>query len=119
MKLLIAGSRTISDYSIVRNFLDGWPKKHEITHIVSGGAQGVDGLALRYAKENNLLIKLYLPEWGVFGRAAGPIRNQKMLADSDLLLAVWDGESRGTLDMIKRWKEQKGENSLKILTIKP
>lgn len=44
--------------------------------------------------------RIYEADWGKHGKAAGPIRNSKMIADADALVAFWDGKSRGTRDCI-------------------
>lgn len=94
MKTAIIGSRSISDYGFVSNEL----QKYTITHIVSGGARGVDTLAERYAKDNNIPRTVYKPDWKRYGKAAGPIRNRTIVDDVERVIAFWDGTSRGTLD---------------------
>jgi len=44
---------------------------------------------------------LYPADWNRHGRAAGPIRNEKMAEVSDALIAFLDGKSRGTRSMIE------------------
>lgn len=103
MKTIIAGSRKIHSYHIVvwaiRNAIrDGI----EITEVVSGGAEGVDKLGEFYAKMHKLPVKKFPADWNKHGKRAGPIRNQQMADYADALIAVWDGKSRGTKDMIER-----------------
>lgn len=102
MKIIIAGSRTINDYQKLerviwrlRNF-ENW----EITEIISGGARGVDQMGERWARENNVPVKKFIPNWDKHGKSAGILRNIEMAKYSDALIALWDGESRGTLHMI-------------------
>ena len=38
-------------------------------------------------------------------KAAGPIRNRQMAEYADYLIAFWDGESRGTRNMIETMKK--------------
>ena len=99
MKLIIAGGRTITDYSLVLSALA--ESGFQPTEIVSGGAPGVDSLGERYAIENNLPLQIFYADWGSYGKAAGPIRNRKMADYGTALLAIWDGESRGTKNMIE------------------
>lgn len=103
MKTIIAGSRTINNYNIVKSAIekvvnsdDGWT----ITEIVSGGAKGIDSLGERWAKNNDIPIKRFVADWEQYGKAAGPIRNTLMAKYSDCLIAIWDGKSRGTSHMI-------------------
>lgn len=103
MKTIIAGSRTIEDYGLVVEALSriNW----DISEVVSGAARGIDALGERWAKENNIPIKYFPAEWSVYGKAAGPIRNAQMAKYADALVALWDGESRGTSNMISEAKE--------------
>jgi hypothetical protein len=94
MKLLIAGSRTITYYELIRHTLI--TLNYNITEIVSGGAKGVDKLGERFAKENNIPIKQFLPDWNTYGKKAGIIRNVQMVDYCDLAIFFWDGESKGT-----------------------
>jgi hypothetical protein len=65
--------------------------------IVSGGARGVDALAERIAQEETAHDALvFVAKWEIYGRAAGPLRNEKIVEAADMLVAFWDGASRGT-----------------------
>jgi hypothetical protein len=70
------------------------------TEIVHGGARGVDAVA-HDLFEGVLPVRVFPPDWKAFGKAAGPIRNREMAAYADVMLAVWDGKSRGTKNMIE------------------
>lgn len=100
MKTIIAGGRDYHDYAHVKKQLEHFRKTHVITEIVSGGAKGADALGEQYAEEMNIKLKIYHADWEKNGRAAGPIRNQKMGDYADQLVAVWDGKSKGTKNMI-------------------
>jgi hypothetical protein len=99
MKVIIAGGRTITDYSLVLSALA--ESEFIPTEIVSGMAPGVDTLAIQYATENNLPLAEFHADWKKFGKAAGPIRNRVMAEHGEALIAIWDGESRGTKNMIE------------------
>lgn len=98
MKTIIAGSRDIVDYRWVRLAIE--QSGFEITEVVSGGARGVDRLGERYAKEHNIPIKQFIPDWDGLGKKAGHVRNREMGDYADALIALWDGESKGTKGMI-------------------
>lgn len=100
MKVIIAGGRDIHDYNLVLAALEA-SGIHSITEVVSGMAPGVDTLAVRYAQENNLPLAEFHADWRKHGKAAGPIRNRQMAEYGEALVAVWDGESRGTKNMIE------------------
>lgn len=94
MKTLICGSRTINNYSLVKQVIND--SGFYITEVVSGGAKGVDSLAEQWAKEHNINVKHFLPNWGKYGKSAGVIRNQQMVDYANVIIAIWDGKSKGT-----------------------
>ncbi len=94
MKVIIAGSRSIADYDLLLETIN--QLKWKITEVVSGGAYGVDKLGMRYAKENNIECKMFLPDWDTYGKKAGILRNKDMVEYADALIGLWDGESKGT-----------------------
>ena len=99
MKCIIAGTRSCPKY-----IFDLAIKKcdfvHEITHVLSGAADGADKYGEQWAFENDLPTTRFPALWLKFGKSAGPIRNKEMLKKADALLAIWNGKSKGTLDMI-------------------
>ena len=90
MKVAVIGSRGL----VVENLEDFLPS--ETTEIISGGAKGVDASAREYALRHELKLTEYLPEYNRYGRAAPLKRNISMIERADLVLAFWDGKSRGT-----------------------
>ena len=104
-RIIIAGSRSIKDYrrteSAMDQFTAGAARRGRF-EIVSGGADGVDQHAKRWAEEYDCEYTEFLPEWDVAGRAAGPQRNAEMAEYADALVAVWDGKSAGTRNMIEQ-----------------
>jgi len=58
-------------------------------------------LAHEWCHDNHILHYLYAPDWSQ-GRKAGPLRNERMAQNADALIAIWDGKSPGTRDMIAR-----------------
>jgi predicted Rossmann fold nucleotide-binding protein DprA/Smf involved in DNA uptake len=105
MRTIIAGSRNIEEYSLLLEAIKS--SGIEITSVVSGGAPGVDTLGERYAEENSLTCTRFPANWEKYGKAAGPIRNRLMAANADALIAIWDGKSPGTKNMIQE-AEKKG-----------
>lgn len=93
MKLIVAvvGGRDFTDYEKMCRELD----KIEIDTVVSGGANGADKLAKRYAKERNLEYIEFLPKWDKFGMSAGYQRNVQIVDASQMVVAFWNG-SKGT-----------------------
>jgi hypothetical protein len=76
----------------------------DVREVVCGGARGVDSLGARWAGEQGIPCVKFPAQWDRFGKAAGMYRNSDMADYADGLIALWDGESRGTLDMIDRMK---------------
>jgi predicted Rossmann fold nucleotide-binding protein DprA/Smf involved in DNA uptake len=94
MNIAIIGSRSWTDYNKLRDALDN--SGLVICKIISGGAKGADELAERYAKERNLPIKIFYPQWKEHGKSAGAVRNRLIVEASDVVFAFWDGASPGT-----------------------
>ncbi|MCL2096658.1 MAG: DUF2493 domain-containing protein [Oscillospiraceae bacterium] len=102
MRVAIVGSRDIAGRE------EYWYDKicgsipRNCTEIVSGGADGIDTLARRYAKENKLMLKEFLPEYKIYGKSAAFVRNTQIVEYAHIVLAFWDGKSRGTADTIAK-----------------
>jgi len=97
MKLVIVGSRSFNNYNLLKDTIN---KYDNIKLIISNSAIGADKLAEQYPKEYNIETKIYLPDWNKYGKKAGPIRNELIIKDCDIVIAFWDGESRRTLSSI-------------------
>lgn len=98
-KIAIVGSRDFHPQVWVRDFVDGLPKD---TIVISGGARGVDQVAVARAEWRGLDVRVYKALWWMHGKAAGHMRNTEIVNEADELVAFWDGVSRGTLDSIRK-----------------
>ena len=96
IKLAIVGSRTFNDYNFLEEQINNKYKNNIIKCIISGGAVGVDKLAEKYVEKHLIPIIVHLPEWNKYGKSAGYIRNQLIVNDADIIVAFWDGISKGT-----------------------
>ena len=74
MKVAVIGSRDIKDINL------GEYLKDDVTEIVSGGAKGVDTVASQYAKENNIKLTEFLPEYNRYKRGA-PLKRNIQIAE--------------------------------------
>jgi len=100
-KVIIAGGRHFSDYEFMKQTCDKVLQDLEETiEIVSGAARGADKLGEKYAKEKGHQIHRFVAQWDKFGKSAGYRRNAEMADFADMLIAFWDGESKGTSHMI-------------------
>ena len=100
MKTIIAGCRDIDDWGIVQKAIEDSGFGPGTTEVVSGGAQGVDASGEGIAELHGIPVKRFPADWKKHGKSAGPIRNREMAKYADRLIAVWDGKSRGTKNMI-------------------
>lgn len=100
---IIAGSRSITEYDCVVDAIESAP--FTIETVISGGAKGVDSSGEEWARTNNIPIRKFSPdefesEASERGIPAPLVRNEKMASAGEALIAVWDGNSRGTQYMI-------------------
>ena len=100
MKLMIAGSRGITDFDL-SPYISG-----DVDTIISGGACGIDGLAEQYADLHRLSKYIMRPRYDLYGRAAPLKRNEEMVDMADAVLIVWDGQSKGTQYTLKYAKKR-------------
>ena len=102
-RLIVAGSRSFSDYARLAADLDRLLSlRLPAVEIICGGcASGADALAVRYAHERGLALRVFPAQWRLYGAAAGPFRNAAMAAHGDALVAYWDGCSAGTASMLR------------------
>ncbi len=104
MKVVVAGSRNIFDERIVVNILNESP--YEITEVVSGHAMGIDQIGEMWAKSKGIRAAVFTPQYGEGNPRVAPLnRNKKMAQYADALIAIWDGQSRGTKHMIDQMKK--------------
>ena len=105
MKIIIAGSRTIINMNLLIKAIK--LSSFEITssdEIISGGARGVDNLGEKYAKQNNIKLTIFKPNWNKYGIKGGVIRNTQMSRYADCAIVVHCG-SKGSIDMINKMKK--------------
>lgn len=104
MKVAVVGSRDFEDVSLLYktlNDLKGY--FHSFDHfdlIISGGARGVDSLAEQYAKEHGIKTKIFLPDYLKHLQGAPIRRNLLIVKEADLIVAFWNGKSKGTKNVM-------------------
>lgn len=104
MRVLVCGGRDFVDSSLLWGALDVLHRKVPLDTmtVIQGGAHGADQIAREWCKSRCVPYDNYPADWDKHGKAAGPLRNQKMIdaGKPDLVMAAPGG--RGTEDMIKR-----------------
>ena len=103
MKYAVVGSRTFDDYAFMEKALSSY---NDITTIISGGARGADSLAKKYALEHGLNYVEFPALWDVYGKSAGYLRNNQIVDAAEIVIAFWDGKSKGTRHTIKLASDQ-------------
>lgn len=104
MKVIVAGSRGINDQELIIKIVAASGMK--ITELICGMARGVDLNAREVLERqatqsgNWLSVQEHWPDWENEGKAAGYKRNLRMAKEADGLIAIWNGESKGTKHMI-------------------
>lgn len=106
MKVIIAGSRNIINSQTVSEAYFDWCP-FIATEIVSGGARGVDQIGESIGHFLEIPVTIFKADWDKYGKSAGYIRNVQMAQYADALLAVWDGQSKGTAHMIEAMKKER------------
>jgi hypothetical protein len=103
MRVLVCGGREYKDRRFLWSILDGIGPP-AVSEIISGMARGADAFAAEWARRFGFKLHEFHADWAAHGRAAGPIRNQRMIDEGkpDLVIAFPGG--RGTADMVRRAK---------------
>ena len=101
VRVLVCGGRNYSDRQAVDATLD----QLDVAGLIHGGASGADSLGEQWARCRGVPVEIYRADWQRYGRAAGPIRNQRMIDEGwpDLVVAFPGG--KGTADMVQRAKD--------------
>lgn len=114
IKLAIVGSRDITDYVILKRYGIGAFRMlgfvmADVGKIISGGAKGADMLSVDLSLNWKIPHLSYIAEWikpnGSKNMRAGFERNQFIADDCDAAIVLWDGESRGTMDTMDKFRE--------------
>jgi hypothetical protein len=105
MKILFCGDRDWSDVATIEETISNLLDKFGTFTVIEGEARGADRLSRRVAEAYGLEVEAYPADWQQFGRAAGPIRNKRMLLEGkpDLVVAFHAAiaDSKGTQNMLE------------------
>lgn len=103
--LVVSGSRNFSNANIIAKHLQHALQKQPNLVLISGGAKGADHLVQQWASNNYVPCMVVPAKWHKFGKSAGPIRNNIMLAMGNGLLAFPQASSKGTISVIRQAKK--------------
>jgi predicted Rossmann-fold nucleotide-binding protein len=99
-RVLVCGGRNYSDEQRVFDVLNSYSHDYDFTMLIQGGAPGADRAATRWADIGMIPVMCFKPNWKKHGKAAGPIRNTRMIEEGkpDLVIAFPGG--KGTANMV-------------------
>lgn len=120
MKVIIAGTEEITDFEELKYAIAD--SGFEIHEVVCGLCKGPDLMGKAWAEKRGIHVEEFPADWNdidapgavvkknsrgnYYNAKAGFDRNQKMAEYADALIALWDGESPGTRDMINRARRE-------------
>ena len=106
MKVAIIGSRTFTDYLKFETQLKKCLLENNltITQVISGGAEGVDTMARKYAKDNKINLLEIKPQYNKYKqdekRKAPLDRNLDIAKECDIMIAFIQNNSSGSLHAV-------------------
>lgn len=112
LKILVCGGRNFDQKESLFKELDEIKNKYDIILLIQGGASGADSFAKEWARINKIPYKTYYADWKTYGKAAGIIRNKRMLVEGNPDLVVAFRGGNGTLNMVSI-SEEIGKKVLK------
>jgi hypothetical protein len=101
MRVIVCGGRDYADAEVIREHLKLLQAVSPDAVIIHGAAPGADAWAGYIAGTLGFQVEVHPADWANHGRAAGPIRNQRMLDSGAALVIAFPG-GRGAHDMINR-----------------
>jgi hypothetical protein len=109
-RLIVAGSRSFTDYALLVVTLDEarakLAAKGKTLVVLCGMAAGADLLGKQWADAHQVPVEEYPADWNTQGKGAGFRRNEKMAERADGLIAFWDGASPGARHMIETARQR-------------
>ena len=100
MRVAIVGSRRFSEPARVSDYVNGLPPR---ASIITGSASGVDAAATKAARAKGIPVQVMPASFDELSDAArSAARNQRLVDACDVLVAFWDGSSKGTRATVER-----------------
>ena len=116
MVLAVTGSRAVTEAPELPEELERL--KGRVTELLHGGAAGPDTLAARWAVAVGLPVTELRPDYAKHGKAAPHVRNAELVKRADMVLACWDGQSKGTASTLRKARAMKKPTRI-VLVEKP
>jgi len=104
-RVVVCGGRDYADRDRLNTVLDRLRAERGFSLVIAGGARGADTLAAEWAASRGVPCEVYMADWEGLGRKAGPIRNERMLAEGKPDLVVGFPGGRGTAHMCRIARE--------------
>jgi SLOG family YspA-like protein len=113
VRILVCGGRDYKDVKTLNHVLNGYFGPNGITLMIAGGAPGADRLAVEWARSKGIPFREFAANWTLHGKAAGPLRNERMLVEGkpDIVIAFPGG--KGTVNMVAQARAA----GVKVLTV--
>ena len=100
MRVAIVGSRHFSEPDRVTDYVNGLAAG---ASIITGSASGVDAAATKAARARGLGVQVMPASFDEMSDASkSAARNQRLVDACDVLVAFWDGTSKGTRATVDR-----------------
>jgi hypothetical protein len=100
LKVAIVGSRHFAEPARVTDYVKGLPSN---ASIITGSASGVDAAATKAARDRGIAVQVIPASFEELADATKAVaRNQRLVDACDVLVAFWDGASKGTRATVER-----------------
>lgn len=115
MKIAVTGSRDATDAEFVYTVMDTIKAEYQVTHVVEGGADGVDSLVSEWCKDRRVTRSTYWADWDKYKKYGGPERNGRMLKDAKPLILFAFPGGKGTANCVN----QALEMGIEVIYVEP
>jgi predicted Rossmann fold nucleotide-binding protein DprA/Smf involved in DNA uptake len=100
LRVAIVGSRHFSEPERVMDYVKSLPGR---ASIITGSASGVDAAATKAARDKGIPVQVIPASFDEMADGTkSAARNQRLVDACDVLVAFWDGSSKGTRTTVER-----------------
>lgn len=101
MRILVCGGRDFDNHALLEQTLCRLHRDDTLSLLIHGNASGADRLAGQWAHNHGIDQVSYPANWKAHGRAAGPMRNRRMLHHGRPQGVIAFPGGRGTAHMVE------------------